>query len=160
MSEKSSTEDLSQIPMADEEIDSDELAERNNLSTSNSTPRSNGVGHDGDDFQPSNLSMSPPMSLLDTDLTQEEQEEKARLIAQVTKRKKLVLTWCLVPNVKFPELVSNIFVSNLLNLNLRNFWIVKEQKRYLSCVMLSRHAAFFCWLAARRSSYKRNSVAT
>jgi hypothetical protein len=87
MSEKSSTEDLSQIPMADEEIDSDELAERNNLSTSNSTPRSNGVSHDGDDFQPSNLSMSPPMSLLDTDLTQEEQEEKARLIAQVNQRR-------------------------------------------------------------------------
>ena len=84
MSEKSSTEDLSQIPMADEEIDSDEHAERNNLSTSNSTPRSsnglqslNGLGHD-------NLDLSPPTSLLDHDLTQEEQEEKARLIAQVT----------------------------------------------------------------------------
>ena len=88
MSGKSSTEDLSQIPMADEEIDSYELAERNNLSTSNSTPQRNGISQNGDDFQSFNLSMSPPMSLLDTDLTQEEQEEKARLIAQVTKRKK------------------------------------------------------------------------
>ena len=75
--------------MADEEIDSDEVAQPNNLLTSNSAPRSNGVGQDGDDFQPSNLSMSPSTSLLDTDLTQEEQEEKARLIAQVTKRKNL-----------------------------------------------------------------------
>ncbi len=83
MSEKSSNEDLSQIPMADEEIDSDEHAERNILSTSNSTPRSNGIGHEDDFHHPSNLSLSPPMSLLDTDLTQEEQEEKARLIAQV-----------------------------------------------------------------------------
>ena len=89
MSEKSSTEDLSQIPMADEEIDSDELAERNNLSTSNSTPRSNGAGDDHLNHS-SNLSMSPPMSLLDTDLTQEEQEEKARLIAQVKQKSQSV----------------------------------------------------------------------
>ena len=72
--------------MADEEIDSDEVAQPNNMLTFNSTPPSNGVGQDGDDFQPSNLSISPSTSLLDTDLTQEEQEEKARLIAQVTKR--------------------------------------------------------------------------
>ena len=72
--------------MADEEIDSDEVAQPNNLLTSNSTPRSNGVCQDGDDFEPCNLSISPSMSLLDTDLTQEEQEEKARLISQVTKR--------------------------------------------------------------------------
>ena len=71
MSDKSSTEDLSQIPMADEEVDSDE---RLNVSTPNSTPRN--VTND-------NLSLSPPMSLVDHDLTQEEQEEKARLIAQV-----------------------------------------------------------------------------
>jgi hypothetical protein len=73
MSEKSSTEDLSNIPMADEEVEVDS-DERNNLST----PRSN-VGND-------NLSLSPPMSLVDHDLSQEEQEEKARLIAQVNPR--------------------------------------------------------------------------
>jgi len=39
MSDKSSTEDLSQIPMADDEVDSDDVLERNNL-TESSTPRS------------------------------------------------------------------------------------------------------------------------
>ncbi len=39
MSEKSSTEDLSQIPMADDEVDSDDVLERSNV-TQSSTPRS------------------------------------------------------------------------------------------------------------------------
>lgn len=98
MSEKSSTEDLSQIPMADDEVDSDDVLDRNNP-TESSTPRSVpgnfqklhrikcsdpykiinwhlpcrlsiGFFFHFLDFIQSNFSLSPPMSLVDTDQTQ------------------------------------------------------------------------------------------
>ena len=92
MSEKSSTEDLSHIPMADDEVESDE---KQNPSTPGSTPRSN-IGNDS-------LSLSPPMSLVDHDLSQEEQEEKARLIAQgrsLVSYQSMLLSNLLLPSFK------------------------------------------------------------
>ncbi len=68
--------------MADDEVDSDDVLDRNNP-TENSTPRSVTGNHQVDskrktapynftisDFIHSNFSLSPPMSLVDSDLNQ------------------------------------------------------------------------------------------